>query len=80
MANSPLHTVSRAISRTSSGVSSSQDAASVTSDTRVARGSSRRARRAQKVRSDTVPVRRTSASSRPVMRNPDSTKNTSTPT
>jgi hypothetical protein len=43
-------------------------------------GSSRFMRRAQKLPRLTRPVRETSRASRPVMRKPDSTKNTSTPT
>ena len=53
---------------------------SVTTSTRHDAGSSRRARRAQNPGSDNVPVDASSLSSKRVIRNPDRTKNTSTPT
>ena len=52
----------------------------VTTSTRHDAGSSRRARRAQNPGSDSVPVDASSLSSRRVIRKPDRTKNTSTPT
>ncbi len=51
----------------------------VTTSTSPDAGSRRRARRAQKLESETVPVLANSRSRREVIRNPDSTKNTSTP-
>jgi hypothetical protein len=54
-------------------------ASSVQTSTRPEAGSRRRARRAQKFDSDTVPVVRSSRSNSDVMRKPDRTKNTSTP-
>ena len=52
---------------------------SVATTTRHEAGIRRRARRAQKFGSDTVPVRETSPSSSEVIRKPETTKNTSTP-
>ena len=54
-------------------------ASRVTTRTRPEAGSSRRARRAQKLGSEMVPVVASSRSSSDVIRKPDSTKNTSTP-
>ncbi len=62
------------------GASNTCEAITVTTTTTHDAGSSRRARRAQKWRSEIVPVVATSRNSRRVIKNPDSTKNTSTPT
>lgn len=64
----------------SAGGSQIAEAMPVTASTRNAAGSSRRMRRAQKRASETVPSRASSRTRMPVMRKPDSTKNTSTPT
>ena len=59
---------------------STAPATTVTTRTSTEAGSRRRARRAQKLGSETVPVAASSRSSSRVIRKPDTTKNTSTPT